>query len=105
MLGLAVMVSALFRFRAKQEGQITLRGLLSSSQEVSPEVLATLMEGMVPAPSADLRRGVISITLGIGLNLFALILGRSRLPSRLRSLCPLRNWLRHAARFRPKLFT
>ncbi len=75
MLGLAVMVSAYFRFRAKQEAQLTLRGLLSSSQEVTPEVLDALMEGLVPPASADLRRGVISITLGIALVVFALVLG------------------------------
>lgn len=74
MLGLSVIAVAYFRLRAKQEQQLTLRELLQSSQNVSPEILATLMEGLVPPPSADLRRGVISITLGIAMIVFGLLL-------------------------------
>ena len=77
MLGLGVIFIAYFRFRARREQQVTLRELLATSQDVSPETLATLMEGLVPPASADLRRGVISITLGIALVLFAFLLGEA----------------------------
>lgn len=76
MIGLSVIGVAYFRFRARQEQQLTLRELLASSHDASPETLATLMEGLTPAPGADLRRGVISITLGVAVLVFGVVLGQ-----------------------------
>lgn len=75
-IGLSVIAMAYFRFSARREQQVTIRELLTSSQNVSPEIIAELKEGLVPPPGADLRRGVISITLGVAIVLFALLLGQ-----------------------------
>ena len=71
----AVLASAFyFRYLTRREVQATLRQAIEQGQTISPELIASLSE-MHSAPRADLRRGIISIALGLGVAAFALLLG------------------------------
>lgn len=74
MAGLALIAQAYFRFRQRKEQQLTLRELLSSGQNVSADTVDALMAGFLPAPEADLRRGLFGIVLGIAVVVLALVL-------------------------------
>lgn len=63
-----------FRFRTRREVQQTLRSAIDKGQELTPEILERIGEPRRPA-QADLRRGVIAISLGAGCAAFGLVLG------------------------------
>ncbi len=63
-----------FRFRTRREFQATLRAAIDKGAELTPEVLERLGEPARPK-NADLRRGLISLCVGIGFAVFAIVLG------------------------------
>ena len=75
-VGAALIAQSYFRFRARQELQLTLRESMSSGQSLAPEFVEQLLESLNP-PGADLRRGLISLAIAGGLLIFALVLGEA----------------------------
>ncbi len=63
-----------FRYRAKHEVTATVRAALDKGQELSPELLDKLGDSL-PSPKSDLRRGVLSISIGLALVAFGILLG------------------------------
>lgn len=62
-----------FRFKSRREIQQTLRGVIDKGQELTPELLEKIGEPKRPA-KADLRRGIIAMSLGVGFAAFGIIL-------------------------------
>jgi hypothetical protein len=62
-----------FRYRARAEMQQTVRVALERGHELSPELIDRLGEPR-KSPVQDLRRGVISIFVGIGIAVFGYFL-------------------------------
>jgi hypothetical protein len=62
-----------FRFRTRKEIQQTLRAAIEQGQELTPDILDRL--GETRSGVADLRRGVISVAVAIGLLAFGFLLG------------------------------
>ena len=63
-----------FRYRTKQAVQETVRTAIEQGQQLTPEILERL--GQSPQPEdADLRRGVISISIGLGIVAFGALVG------------------------------
>jgi len=61
-----------FRHRTKQAVQQTVRTAIEQGQQLTPEILEKL--GQSPQPeNLDLRRGVISIGVGLGIAVFGLL--------------------------------
>lgn len=75
-IGMAVVLSlwVWFRYRAKQDTQVTIRTAIEKGQELSPELIENLVNPPI-SPKRDLRRGVIGVVLAIGFALFGVILG------------------------------
>lgn len=75
-IGMAVVLSlwVWFRYRAKQDTQVTIRTAIEKGQELSPDMIQNLANPPI-SPKRDLRRGVINVVLAIGIALFAVILG------------------------------
>ena len=73
-----------FRYRTRQELQTTLRAAIERGLELTPQLLEKLSE---PAQhkDADLRRGVLTIAVGVGLAAFGLLVGDPEVFSRLRA--------------------
>lgn len=63
-----------FRYRGKEDTQVTIRMAIDKGQELSPELIENLVNPRV-SPVRDLRRGVISVLLAVGIALFGVILG------------------------------
>ncbi|HZW58675.1 MAG TPA: DUF6249 domain-containing protein [Woeseiaceae bacterium] len=61
-----------FRYRTRAEMQNTVRVALERGQELSPELIDRLGEPR-KSPFQDLRRGIIAISLAIGLGLFGYV--------------------------------
>ncbi|MCR9278280.1 MAG: DUF6249 domain-containing protein [Pseudomonadaceae bacterium] len=74
MIGAIAGMSMFFRFRARQEAQLTLRTAMEHGESMSPEVVSRLAEQLQSAGS-DLRRGVIAIAIGIAIFIFAQVVG------------------------------
>ncbi len=55
-----------FRFRTRQELQVTVRAAVESGQNLSAEVLEELMASLDSSRN-DLRRGIIAIAIGLAL--------------------------------------
>lgn len=69
-----VMVAAFyFRMRGRQALQQTVRAALEQGQALSPELIEKL-SGVRDAEAVDLRRGVVSISVGVALLAFAVLL-------------------------------
>lgn len=62
-----------FRFRTRKEIQRTLRAAIEQGQELTPDILDRL--GETRSGIADLRRGAISVALGIAILAFGVLLG------------------------------
>jgi hypothetical protein len=75
-IGMAVVLSlwVWFRYRAKQDAQVTIRTAIEKGQDLSPEMIENLANPPVAA-MRDLRRGVVGVVLAIGIALFGLVLG------------------------------
>ncbi|XOV81959.1 MAG: DUF6249 domain-containing protein [bacterium] len=63
-----------FRFRSRQELQLTVRATLDSGQALSAELLEQLTAALHPQRN-DIRRGVILLAIGLAFVCFAFILG------------------------------
>lgn len=63
-----------FRYRTRKEIQTTVRSAIEKGQQLSPELIEGLMESLNP-PHADLRRGIISIAIGIAVLLMGSLIG------------------------------
>lgn len=75
-VALAVILSfwLYFRFRSRREFQQTVRAAIDRGQELSPDMLDRLGQPRVSG-NADLRRGIIAVTIGAGLGACAFVLG------------------------------
>ena len=73
-----------FRYRTRRERQSTLRAAIERGLELTPELLQQLGE---PAQrkDADLRRGVLTMAVGVGLAAFGLLQGDPEVFLRLRA--------------------
>lgn len=65
-----------FHFRSRTEYQKTVRAVIERGQQLTPEFLQRLSEGG-NAKNRDLRVGVVSVALGLGIGLFGLLIGES----------------------------
>ncbi len=69
-------VAFIYRARQREQIQVTVRQAIDKGQELTPELLEKLGDTGV-RPHSDLRRGVISVALGLGIGLFGAILGEA----------------------------
>lgn len=69
-------LSFYFRFRTRQELQATIRIALERGESLTPELIERMSSNLNP-PDADLRRGLLSLSVGVSFVLFALLLGQS----------------------------
>lgn len=74
MIGAIAGLSMFFRFRARQEAQLTLRTAMQHGESMSPDVVSRLAE-QLQNNGSDLRRGVIAIAIGIAFFIFAQLIG------------------------------
>lgn len=65
----------IYRFRARREIQETIRKVVTPGEHLSPEMLQELMAAMNP-PLSDLRKGMVFVALGLGVVLFAVVMGQ-----------------------------
>lgn len=77
-VGTAMTLAFYFRFRTRREVQESVRMAIDKGQELTPELLRSLGEAREPK-TADLRRGSISISVGLALIVFALAAGQEDL--------------------------
>ena len=62
-----------FRYRSRQAVQQTVRAAIEKGQELSPELLESLGQPKVSG-DADLRRGVVSLAIGIAFGILAVVI-------------------------------
>jgi len=73
LFGVICIISGLvvyFRFRSRQELQLTIRSAVESGQSLSADVLAELTAALHPRRN-DLRRGMMFIAVGLAVVVFA----------------------------------
>ena len=63
-----------FKYKTRHDVQHTVRTAIERGDPLSPEIIETLAASLT-SPYADLRRGVISLALGAGIYLFAILIG------------------------------
>ena len=73
MITVIVWLITYFRFRGQRETQETIRTMFQSGQSVSDEQLEALVAALNPAMQ-DLRRGIISCAIGLGILVLALVI-------------------------------
>ncbi|MGI9265790.1 MAG: DUF6249 domain-containing protein [Gammaproteobacteria bacterium] len=73
MLAIVAGLMLYYRFKTRREIQQTLRSVIDKGQELTPEVLDKIGEPKRPS-NADLRRGVVAMSLGLGFAAFGIIL-------------------------------
>ncbi len=75
-ISIAVVYALALMFKARHRVQIqqTVRQAIDKGQELTPELLEQLGQSGA-GPHSDLRRGVIAVSVGLGIALFGLILG------------------------------
>ena len=78
-IAIAIVLCVYFylRHRTSQSIQETVRAAIEQGQQLTPEILERLGQAPLRAKSAnaDLRRGVILITVGLGIAAFGALLG------------------------------
>ncbi|NIP95990.1 MAG: hypothetical protein GWO24_22150 [Akkermansiaceae bacterium] len=84
-IGAVISLSLYFRYRTRQEIQSTVRAAIERGQELTPEVLDGLSDAL-NSRHGDLRRGVISVAIGIALFLFAGAVGEADAEGPLRAI-------------------
>lgn len=67
-------IALVYRAKHREQIQITVRQAIDKGQELTPELLDRLGQTGAGRRS-DLRRGVISVSVGVGIASFGLILG------------------------------
>lgn len=70
MIGTAIWIVVYFRFRTRQELQLTIRKAVETGQSLSPAALEELAQALQPKKS-DLHRGLIWLALALGLFVFS----------------------------------
>jgi len=73
-IGGVLALGFLFRYRTRLAIQATVRTAIEQGQNLTPEVLEGLTDSL-NSRNSDLRRGVISVALGIALFAFGILLG------------------------------
>lgn len=73
-IGVCIGFAMYYRFRSRQEMQLTVRSAIDSGKEVSPEIIAELTQALFP-PSADLRKGIVLCAVGAAFVVLAFVLG------------------------------
>ncbi len=71
--GTVLGLSFYFRHKTRQELQMTVRVAIDHGQELTPEVLEGLADSL-NSKFGDLRRGVISIAIGLAILMFGFLL-------------------------------
>ncbi len=74
MIGVIAGLSMFFRFRTRQEAQLTLRTAMQHGDSMSTDTMDRLAE-QLENKGSDLRRGVISIAIGCAVFVFAQMVG------------------------------
>ena len=72
-IGVVFFTIAYFKYRSRQATQKTIRLALEKGNDLTPELLESLSEPK-SSTSNDLRRGMISIAIGVGFSVFGFIL-------------------------------
>ena len=71
-----IAASEYFKYRKRQDLQVTIRAALEKGQELPAEVLETISNPKnKPKKDQDLRRGVVLITTGLGIGAFGYLVG------------------------------
>jgi len=73
-IGGVISLNFYFRYRTRQNIQTTIRAAIEQGQQLTPEVLEGLTDSL-SSKFGDLRRGVISLFIGLGIFAFGLLLG------------------------------
>jgi hypothetical protein len=73
-IGGVIALNFYFRNRTRQAVQQTVRAAIEKGQQLTPEVLEGLTDSL-NSRNGDLRRGVISLTIGIAIFAFGMLLG------------------------------
>jgi hypothetical protein len=84
-IGTTLCLSFYFRHRTRREIQMTVRAAIEQGQELTPEVLERLSDSLDPR-NGDLRRGVISIAIGMAFFTFGTVLGEEDAEAPLRAI-------------------
>ena len=71
-LGVCVGLALHYRFKSRQEMQMTVRVVAESGHTMSPEALRELTEALFP-PRSDQRRGVLLLSVGVAFVVFAFL--------------------------------
>lgn len=74
-----------FRYRTRQDVQHTVRTAIERGDPLSPEIIETLASSLTN-PFADLRRGIISLALGVAVYLMGLLLDEANATGALTAL-------------------
>ena len=69
MIGVCLGMFIYFRFRARQELQLTVRAAMDSGQSLSSEVIAEITAALHPKKN-DLRRGMVFIAIALAFFVF-----------------------------------
>ena len=72
-IGGTIALAFYFKYKTRHDVQHTVRTAIEKGDPLSPEIIETLAASLT-SPYADLRRGVISLALGAGIYLFAILL-------------------------------
>ena len=74
-IGGVIALNFYFRYRTRQAVQQTIRAAIEQGQELTPEVLEGLTDSL-NSRNGDLRRGIISLTIGVAIFAFCMLLGK-----------------------------
>jgi len=66
-IALVFCVNFYFKHRSKRDFQATVRAAIDRGQELTPDLLERLGQPAIPGKKSDLRRGIIEITVGVGI--------------------------------------
>ena len=72
-MGTCIGLALHYRFKSRQEMQLTIRTIADSGNGMSPEALRELTEALFP-PRSDQRRGVLLISIGIAFVILAFLI-------------------------------
>ena len=84
-VGIVVSLNFYYRYRTRQSIQATVRTAIEQGQPLTPEVLESLSDSL-SSKHSDLRRGVISVAIGIALFSFAQLIGEPDAEGPMRAL-------------------
>ena len=76
LIGAVAVAIEYFKYRRRQDQQITVRTAIDKGEGLSADVLESIANPKMP-PGQDLRRGIVLIALGLGIGAFGFILGEA----------------------------